>query len=227
MAHLAGQTGKYLSLKKSVKISWWLDTVPGLIYNITMNDFIFAVPISYTDLKLNTSELVSFAYDLKTKDVGNIKTNVGGWQSKPIDLKHLTLQPLCIEILKFVEDYRRLISFKKDLQITLENGWFNINGFKDYNTEHDHPKNDISGVYYLQSWKDSGGIVFYNPSDTIDWSWSNYKTEIYTNINSKEYTYQPIVNRLFLFPSWLKHSVQPNMEKNIDRISFSFNIKII
>jgi hypothetical protein len=34
MAHLAGQTGKYISLKEHQKISWWLDTVPGLIYNI-------------------------------------------------------------------------------------------------------------------------------------------------------------------------------------------------
>ena len=37
MAHLAGQTGKYISLKESVKISWWLDTVPGLIYNRSMS----------------------------------------------------------------------------------------------------------------------------------------------------------------------------------------------
>jgi hypothetical protein len=42
MAHLAGQTGKYISLKESVKISWWLDTVPGLIYSGIMDPVIIA-----------------------------------------------------------------------------------------------------------------------------------------------------------------------------------------
>jgi len=193
---------------------------------MTMNDFMFAAPISYIDLKLDTTEMLSFAYDLKKNDNGNILSNVGGWQSKPVDLTNSTLLPLCSELLKYAENYRQLIGFKKDLQITLHSGWFNINGFKDYNSIHDHPTSDISGVYYLQSYKDSGGITFYHPSTTIDSSWLNYKAETYTNINSQEITYQPVINRLFLFPSWLKHSVQPNMENNMDRISFSFNIKI-
>jgi hypothetical protein len=34
MANTAGQN---LSLKESLKISWWLDTVPGLIYNSIMS----------------------------------------------------------------------------------------------------------------------------------------------------------------------------------------------
>ena len=48
MAHLAGQTGKYLSLKESVKISWWLDTVPGLIYNIDMKPYSDGSNVIYT-----------------------------------------------------------------------------------------------------------------------------------------------------------------------------------
>jgi len=41
MAHLAGQTGKYLSLKESVKISWWFLFVPGLINKSNMNPLIW------------------------------------------------------------------------------------------------------------------------------------------------------------------------------------------
>lgn len=191
-----------------------------------MNDFIFAAPISYTDLKLNTKKLTSFAYDLKTKDKGRVLSNNGGWQSNDVDLTNTTLKPLFKEISKNVEDYRQLIGFKKNLQIFLSNGWFNINGYKDFNNMHYHPDCEISGVYYLQSSKDSGGITFYHPSDVLDLFWKDNKKETFTSINSKLYIYKPIVNRLFLFPSWLKHSVFPNMDKKLNRISFSFNIKI-
>lgn len=191
-----------------------------------MNDLIFTVPVLHKDLNLNTTELVSFAYDLKTKNTGRVLSNTGGWQSNDVDLTDLTLQPLCIEILKFAKDYCDLASFKKNLQILLTNGWFNINGYKDYNITHDHPGCVISGVYYLQSNKDSGGITFYNPSNIMDWSWPDHIKEKYSTINSNTYNHPSIINRLILFPSWLKHSVQPNMDKKMERISFSFNISI-
>jgi uncharacterized protein (TIGR02466 family) len=191
-----------------------------------MNDFIFATPISYNDLKLNTKKLTSFAYDLKTKDKGRVLSNNGGWQSNDVDLTNTTLKPLFKEISKNVEDYIHLIGFKKNLQMLLCNGWFNINDYKDSNNMHYHPDCEISGVYYLQSSKDSGEIVFYHPSDVLDLFWKDSKKEIFTPINSKSYIYEPMVNRLFLFPSWLKHSVMPNMDKKLNRISFSFNIVI-
>jgi uncharacterized protein (TIGR02466 family) len=191
-----------------------------------MNDLLFTVPVSHKHLNLNTTELVSFAYDLKTKDTGRVLSNLGGWQSNNVDLTDLTLQPLCIEILKFAKDYCHLVSFKKNLQILLINGWFNINGYRDYNKTHDHPGCVISGVYYLQSSKDSGGITFYNPSNIMDWSWPDYIKEKYSTINSNTYSYSSIINTLILFPSWLKHSVQPNMDKQMERISFSFNISV-
>jgi uncharacterized Zn-finger protein len=50
MAHLAGQTGKYLSLKESVKISWWLDTVPGsYIYTKIMKPYSDGSNVIYTN----------------------------------------------------------------------------------------------------------------------------------------------------------------------------------
>ena len=64
-----------------------------------MNDFIFAAPISYTDLKLSTKKLKSFAYDLKAKDKGRVLSNNGGWQSNDIDLTNTILKPLFKEIL--------------------------------------------------------------------------------------------------------------------------------
>jgi uncharacterized Zn-finger protein len=51
---MANPAGQYLSLKESVKISWWLDTVPGLIYNEYM---------ASTIIYVNTHEVSCDGYD--------------------------------------------------------------------------------------------------------------------------------------------------------------------
>ena len=42
-------------------------------------------------------------------------------------------------------------------------------------------------------------------------------------MNSYSFSFKPAVNRLVLFPSWLEHSVEPNLNPDKKRISFSFN----
>ena len=49
--------------------------------------------------------------------------------------------------------------------------------------------------------------------------------ENYNYFNSSTYKLNPIEKNLYLFPSWLKHYVEPNQLKK-DRISISFNVII-
>ena len=39
-------------------------------------------------------------------------------------------------------------------------GWTNINGSGDFNLKHNHPRSDLSGVFWIKTPKDSGSIVF-------------------------------------------------------------------
>ena len=46
----------------------------------------------------------------------------------------------------------------------------------------------------------------------------------YNNYNSGTWWLPSEENNLYLFPSWLKHRVEPNLNKNENRISISFNL---
>ena len=79
--------------------------------------------------------------------------------------------------------------------------WYNINGRGCYNLMHDHNKEEgYSGVFYLDAPDKNMGNLYFE--------------------NGKEY--EPIPNRLILFPADLKHGVKPNLS-NQSRISMSFN----
>ena len=42
--------------------------------------------------------------------------------------------------------------------------------------------------------------------------------------NSDSWHFNSINNELFLFPSWLDHSVKQNSKATVDRISIAFNV---
>ena len=105
--------------------------------------------------------------------------------------------------------------------------WININKPGDYNTRHNHPGSDLSGIFWVKSLQKNSNSTFYSP---------NVMTQI-QQINS---TKEEIGKKLFitptlhiesfegvivLFPSDLSHAVQKN-NSDEDRISVSFNIDL-
>ena len=103
------------------------------------------------------------------------------------------------------------------------NFWININEYKDYNITHKHPGALISGVYYVKTPKDCGNIIFEHPSESFQSEWRMTPSD-YNNYNSGTWWLPSEENNLYLFPSWLKHRVEPNLNKNENRISISFNL---
>ena len=74
-------------------------------------------------------------------------------------------------------------------------------------------------MYYVSIPKNSGSIVFLNKDlDTF------YRESIknYNEYNSSTWTIEPKENQCVLFPSYLQHYVEPNLNKK-ERISISFN----
>ena len=101
--------------------------------------------------------------------------------------------------------------------------WVNINGYKDYNLIHNHGNSLLSGVFYVEVPEHSGKITFINPSQRID-LYDNHIEPGYTPYNSAKWGFIPKENELFLFPSWLNHYVEPNLNKKQKRISIAFNL---
>tara|TARA_B100000287_G_scaffold264447_1_gene248877 strand:+ start:183 stop:770 length:588 start_codon:yes stop_codon:yes gene_type:complete len=172
-------------------------------------------------------DLIKFSYEEKKKDpVGNVKSNLGGWQSKGVYQRDNNI------LLKTVSD--NLFSyFSQDVldmskEIILNDLWININKKGDSNVPHDHPLSDMAGVLWIKTSKDSGNIEFSSPHHfTCGSEIERYTPKFKEKINVYDtYWLSPVEGRILVFPSSLVHRVIPN-ESMEDRISASFNLKFV
>lgn len=182
---------------------------------------LFKIPIYDISLDLENDIIKKYCLELHEQDKGRIRSNVGGWQSENLE-KDSRLDELLSEIL-FHSDY-----FLRELTLDFETGitnlWININKYRDYTKEHLHPNSKLSGVYYVDVPEKSGDIIFLHPSyDLLGYDW-NCKSTIGSDYVSSGKKLSPKNGTLVLFPSWLRHLVEPNMNLTDDRISISFNV---
>jgi uncharacterized protein (TIGR02466 family) len=182
---------------------------------------IFKQFVAQIKLKEDLKKLTNFSFKIEKELKGRDKSNRGGFQSNDLNLKEPVLQSL----LKNIETNSNILfnnHLKIKYKLSLCNIWVNINRFKDFNIQHTHAYSKLSGVFYVKVPVNSGKISFVNdfPLDFfIDYK---YVTE-FNNYNSTEWNFSPEENSLYLFPSWLKHYVNPNFSKK-ERISISFNL---
>jgi uncharacterized protein (TIGR02466 family) len=162
--------------------------------------------------------LKNWAYDRKKNDIGRRLSNFGGYQSNDILRGH------CAEVDKLVDHLDievgalcRQVSLPK---LELKNIWLNINPPGSYNELHNHTDAVLSGVYYIDASEHQGNIQF-ERSDNAEYHLPSYMEKI-TYFNATRATYAAKTGALYIFPAWLKHSVQGN-QSNTDRISLSFN----
>jgi|10_taG_2_1085330.scaffolds.fasta_scaffold04234_13 uncharacterized protein (TIGR02466 family) len=182
---------------------------------------IFSCPIYETSLNLNIKLINEYCLRLNKSTAGVVRSNQGGWQSPAIDSRELPI--LATEIKKHANLFKKKLLLKDSLKIC--NMWVNMNGYKDSNIKHAHPRCTLSGVYYVKVPSQSGGINFFNPvDDLLDSDWHHVKRENYNKYNSLTWTFEPVENLMLLFPSWLRHSVLPHLNKK-ERVSISFNLR--
>ena len=173
---------------------------------------------SATTHVVNNHELIKYAYQRKQTDQGRVISNHGGWQSSDI------LANECFEVDQLVKYLNVEINEcakqvgLKDLQIY--NLWININPPGSYNHLHNHVGSVFSGVYYVQATPEQGNIQFERNDGAEYHIPSEVAKETYFSCTRA--TYAAKTGALYVFPSWLKHSVQGNYSKE-DRISISFN----
>jgi uncharacterized protein (TIGR02466 family) len=98
--------------------------------------------------------------------------------------------------------------------------WFNEYRQGGYMSEHEHPGNTVSGVYYHKADEESGNLWFRNPNTLmLNGHWPGTLVEHYKNV-----PVQAKKGRLVLFPSWMPHSVSTVKSAN-SKISISFNLQ--
>jgi uncharacterized protein (TIGR02466 family) len=171
---------------------------------------IFKQTIFYTSLNLDLNKL-----QLNIKKINKQhRSNESGDQFnvKCIDNNFIkTLE-------HYANEYCNFLSFEK---VKLQNMWLNINRKKDLNSIHDHPDSVLSGIFYIKTPEKSGKLIFINDFFI---RFFPIKVKEYNPNNSEIWSFIPKENYLYIFPSWLKHEVKPNLSEE-ERISLAFNFK--
>ena len=194
---------------------------------------LFATPLYSADLNLNLTNLKDFCKKHQQKNkISEDKSNNGGYQSNFILPHKGPLDPLIKEIETNANIFAQQFLNKKVTQ-KIESIWMNTNSYKDSNRVHNHPGSAISGVYYIKAPSSAGDIVFQHPAmDELGFYYNSFQglpgdvnePEEYNQYNTSSVKAPAIENTLYLFPSWLKHYVESNMNETEERISISFNI---
>ena len=121
----------------------------------------------------------------------------------------------------FTTDYLKVF----DVEFYFLNSWIVKHYPKDWAQEHMHENSLLSGVYYLDTPKDAGGIVFvkgYNEQEIFPTAITPKVSE-YNYVTSKQMTFKVNPGKLVIFPSNLMHSVEENKSNN-NRYSLAFNL---
>ena len=133
------------------------------------------------------------------------------------DLKKLILEQVNI----FATNYLKVV----DAEFYFLCSWINKHYPKDWAQDHMHENSILSGVYYLDTPKDAGGIVFvkgYGEQEIFPMALTPKVSE-YNYVTSKEMTFQVNQGKLVIFPSNLMHRVEEN-KSDKNRYSLAFNL---
>jgi uncharacterized protein (TIGR02466 family) len=185
---------------------------------------IFKIPIYEFKLDLDNDKLYNYCKKYQREKSGRVVSNLGGYQSKELDLNEPTLKPILEEIKLHVNTFSNKVL--NGLDQTVDNLWFNINRYKDSNLVHNHPNAEISGTYYVKTPDECGQIIFQHPAFDV----LSYYSILKGKNSSPTGPYDSLAwnmpvceGTLYLFPSWLNHRVESNMNKTEDRVSLAFN----
>ena len=192
---------------------------------------LFTFPVMQVQLDLDLEKLTEFAFEMWNKNKKGVQySNKGGWHSDLIlKEKNEEFIGLKEEINHYLQMYHsqvfRGMKFKGKLQQILDSMWVNINEKHEYNEWHIHSGTTLSGVYYIKhDGVKSGDILFKHPEhpQMAALHWPPEIVEAYNAMTSGVVNITPKSNMLLVFPSWMNHSVETNLN-NDPRISVSFN----
>ena len=188
----------------------------------------FSTPIwtsKIDDYDKVNEEMLNFIINLQKKDsTGIVKSNFKGWHSKDFDLKDKCLTKFVTAIKKNINTSLNDMNWDLDSQsVKIKNMWAIINEKGALNQKHHHSNSDISAAYYVSAHDDCGDIVFYDPRPARVYKHPIAKSP--NKLNATINSVKPEPGLLVLFPSYLEHSVNPNLS-NKKRIVISFNLSL-
>lgn len=177
--------------------------------------------------------LLDAIYGERTRDSDGIQRSnfraLGGWHSHNNLHKEETYKPLVDLIGAACASIDEKNGYHKGYRMKIGTMWSIVNPPGSSNRAHIHPGCLWSGVYYVQTPENGGNIEFIDPRT------QNLVNPPRFQANKKrprscwsKVNFTPKAGKLLIFPSWLYHSVAPNLstEKGAagERVIISFNL---
>lgn len=178
---------------------------------------LFSVPLFQKNLSIDNEKILSYCKLLEKNDSGRTVSNLGGWQSNDIQDYPIELSDLLHSIQEFSYEICNILEIG---QVNIYNCWANINRYKDCNWPHTHDDAILSGVYYVKTPQNCGDIEFESPINVSPF----LRTYCKNNFNSSNWWMPSEEGVLYIFPSWLRHGVNQNLNETEERVSISFNL---
>ena len=172
-------------------------------------------------IDIDNKSIAEYCYKVKEEKPGVNISNRGGWHSgELITPIPSALEQLFNELTVFANDVPQRYMGTSDL--VLGNWWININGKYDYNTPHDHQNSVLSGTYYVQVPEENMGDLMLHRGDNAEFFLTSKVKREQTMANAMSIPCPVKESMFYLFPSWVKHSVERN-NTDSERISIAFN----
>jgi uncharacterized protein (TIGR02466 family) len=160
---------------------------------------------------------------------GIVRSNALGWHSA-VDMHHRSKYNHFTKwLFEKVNEVFKGMSYHPETEAFCDNMWANMNMRYSHNRNHVHPGALWSGVYYIRCPKDSGRIWFTDPRGEAHCMIPRFGKNKDRSLWREVY-YEPVPGRLVLFPGWLTHEVEHNLNKEFEeddrrgwRYSLSFN----
>lgn len=170
---------------------------------------------------IDNKSIAEYCYKVRDEKPGVNISNRGGWHSgELITPIPPALEQLFNELTVFVNDVPQ--RYMGTSNLILGNWWININGKYDYNMPHDHQNSVLSGTYYVQVPEENMGDLILHRGDTAEFFLTSKVDREPTMANAMAIPCPVKESMFYLFPSWVKHSVERN-NTDSERISIAFN----
>ena len=182
---------------------------------------IFTNFLAIDALSINNLEIIQkFCYEkflLESTDPG--QSNISAFELSTILLSVRDQIETNLEII------RSNFNFKDSVKFKIGRTWINLNQNCNTVRPHLHANSLLSGVLYLKC-NNSGPIVFCHPVMAHQYVINSEIIDKFNGFNSTVMSVTPEVGKLIIFPSWIVHYVEPNLDDS-DRISMAFNITVV
>ena len=182
-------------------------------------------PTLFDDRVSFNAKILELANQMRSNDPNGVSnTNVKGWQS-PNNLQDLAeFEDINLRILQVCQRIAESQHFHPNV-ILDHQAWVNISPPGASNKLHYHANCHFSGVYYVSLKAPGCGSIFFRDPRVASRMFPPPITQ-QTDFTAEEVRLRPEEGRMYIFPGWLEHGVEPNQSTE-DRVSISFNVRAI